>query len=63
MAEIFDFIVSDSEERNPELDAILFQSLKLQKAYNTIFPKVTSELIQNLFAELQENTKLNSQYI
>jgi hypothetical protein len=53
--EIFDLLNSDLETKSAELNALFLQSLKLQEAYNTILPKVTPRLIDDLFARLQEN--------
>ncbi len=53
--ELFDLLNSDLESRSVELNALFLQSLKLQEAYNTILPKVTPRLIDDLFARLQEN--------
>ena len=43
------------ESRSVELNALFVQSLKLHEAYDTILPKVTPRLIDDLFARLQEN--------
>jgi hypothetical protein len=53
--EIFDLLNSDLGSRGVELNALFLQSLKLHEAYNTILPKVTPRLIDDLFARLQEN--------
>ena len=53
--EIFDLVHSELETRSVELNALFLQSLKLQEAYNTILPKVTPRLIDDLFARLQKN--------
>jgi hypothetical protein len=53
--ELFDLLNSDLESRSVELNALFLQSLKLQEAYNTILPKITPRLIDDLFARLQEN--------
>ena len=53
--EIFDLLNSDLGSRGVELNALFLQTLKLHEAYNTILPKVTPRLIDDLFARLQEN--------
>ncbi len=53
--EIFDLLNSDLESRSVELNALFLQTLKLHEAYNTILPKVTPRLIDDLFERLQEN--------
>jgi hypothetical protein len=53
--EIFDLLNSDLGSRSVELNALFLQTLKLHEAYNTILPKVTPRLIDDLFARLQEN--------